>query len=363
MNGMTNVLIVDDSPIVCRLLRSYLETARDLRVIGQALDGEQALNMVEALNPDVLTLDVEMPGMPGLQVLERVMNSRAKPVIVVSGVSRRAAAVTLRAIDLGAVDFVLKYTPGADTDPTTLQGELVAKVRLASRVKVIRSLPPQGGRAGGASPLLEAPTTGGLPPPPARRVASDGWGVVLIGASTGGPLALRELLGGLPEDFPLALIVVQHMPPGFTRTLAAQLDRQVALSVKEAEQGDRLRPGLVLVAPGGYHLLIRPNGTVDLVDGPAIGGYCPSIDVSMGSAAHVYGGHAHGVVLTGMGKDGTRGLQAIRVKGGTTFAQAAATCVSASMPKSAVRRGVVDHIAPPAELAQLLWNAVREEVG
>lgn len=343
MNGVTDVLIVDDSPIVCRMLRSYLETATDLRVVGQAFEGEQALALVERLNPDVLTLDVEMPGMPGLRVLEQVMAVQPTPVIVVSGVSRRAASVTLRAIALGAVDFVLKYTPQADTDPGTLQGELVAKVRLASRIKTVRSL-EQSGRGGRA------------------RLPRVGWGVVVIGASTGGPLALRELLGELPTDFPLPIVVVQHLPSGFTRPLAAQLDRQVGLTVKEAAKGDRLRPGRVLVAPGGFHLLIRPNGTVDVVDGPAIGGYCPSIDVTMGSAAHAFGGHAHGVVLTGIGKDGTRGLLALRVKGGQTFAQSPSTCVIAGMPESAVWSGVVDQVAAPAELAQLLTNAVCEEV-
>lgn len=344
---MTDVLIVDDSPIVCRLLRSYLEAASDLRVVGQAVTGEQALAQVQELTPDVLTLDLEMPGMPGLRVLEQVMRDRPTPVVVVSGVSRRAAAVTLQAITLGAVDFVLKYTPGADTDPAALRNELVAKVRLAAGVKVVRLL-------------------GGTPPRVAirRRVVPRGeGGVVVIGASTGGPMALRELLGRLPADFPLPVVVVQHMPAGFTRALAAQLDRRIALAVKEAEPGDSLRPGRVLVAPGGYHLLTRPDETVDVVEGPAIGGYCPSIDVTMGSAAHAFGGDAVGVVLTGMGTDGTRGLVAIRAKGGRTFAQSPETCAVAGMPRSAVKRGVVDQVAAPSGLAEVLTNAVREGVG
>jgi two-component system chemotaxis response regulator CheB len=179
-------------------------------------------------------------------------------------------------------------------------------------------------------------------------------GVVVIGASTGGPVALRELLSNLPADFSAAIIVIQHMPASFTEVLAAQLDRQVPLMVKEAETGDLLQPGLVLVAPGDYHLLLQPNAQVELSQGPAIEGHRPSIDVTMQSVAQIYGARTRGIVLTGMGDDGSQGLISIRSKGGKTFCQDAASCVVNGMPQRAIEKGVVDHVAPPAEIAHLL---------
>jgi two-component system chemotaxis response regulator CheB len=349
MTEAIRVLVVDDSPFVCRLLAAQLRDS-GIDVVGMAYDGNQAVAMVKELRPDAITLDLGMPGMGGLEVLDLVMRDCPTPVIVISGVSRKAASVTLQALERGAVDFVLKYSPGADTDPEALRREIVSKVRLAASVKVIRSLPQRlratpRPRIGGS--------TGGKPLP-----AHLPGGVVVIGASTGGPLALRELLEHLPADFPAALIVVQHMPATFTGVLAAQLDRQLALAVKEAEDGDRLQPGLVLIAPGDYHLLARSNGTVEIATGPAIAGHCPSIDVTMQSVAQVFGPRSKGIVLTGMGRDGALGLIAIRARGGQTFAQDAVTCVVNGMPRHAIACGAVDHIAPPEEIARLLAKTV-----
>jgi two-component system chemotaxis response regulator CheB len=285
------------------------------------------------------------------------------PVLVVSGVSRRGAAATLQALRRGAVDFILKYTAGADTDPEALRRELVGKVRLAARVKVIRSLTGSvvGGRTNGCDTS---------PPPPAlaangaaRPEPRSPWHVppvVVIGASTGGPVALRELLGALPKNFAAAVVVVQHMPATFTRVLAAQLDRQIGLAVREAADGDRLRAGGVLVAPGDYHMLLQPQGRVELVRGPRIGGHCPSIDVTMQSAAQAFGPRASGVVLTGMGSDGALGLLAVRGRGGRTYAQDAASCVVNGMPQQAIDRGAAERVAPPVAIARLLQErAVR----
>jgi two-component system chemotaxis response regulator CheB len=354
------VVVADDSPFVCRLLTSYLQSSPDLQVVGTALNGARAVDLVKDLGPDAVTLDVEMPGMNGLEALEQIMLERPTPAIMVSGVSRRAAAITLQALDLGAVDFVLKYTPGVDTDPEALCQEIVAKVRAASQIKVIRALRPrQPGSQEARSKKQEA--TSDLQPfgytqgkPAISNLQYRVPGVVVIGASTGGPLALRELLANLPADFPAAIVVVQHMPATFTGVLAAQLDRQTALQVKEAENGDRLQPGLVLVAPGGYHLLLRPDARVELNQGPAIGGHRPSVDVTMQSVAQVYGSRTRGVVLTGMGNDGSLGLVSIRAKGGRTYAQNAESCVVNGMPQRAIERGAVNHVAPPAEIAQLL---------
>jgi two-component system chemotaxis response regulator CheB len=332
-------------------MTAYLQADPGVHVAGTALSGPRALEVVARLRPDVVTLDLEMPGMNGLEVLDRLMHECPTPVLLVSGVSRQAAAATLRALDRGAVDFILKYTPGVDTDPEALRREIGAKVRLAARIKVIRSL---GGRHGDPPPANSGGRGRGPRPAPPAGAEFALPRIVVIGASTGGPVALREMLGLLPADFPEAVVVVQHMPATFTRVLAAQLDRQTALRVKEAEEGDRLRPGTVLVAPGDYHLLVRGDGRVELVQGPKVAGHRPSIDVTMQSVAQVYGPRARGVVLTGMGSDGARGLASIHRRGGQTFAQDPGSCVVSSMPVNAVECGGVDRVAPPAEIARQL---------
>jgi two-component system chemotaxis response regulator CheB len=355
MTGPIRVVVADDSPFVCRLLTSYLQSSPNFQVVGTALNGARAVDLTKTLRPDAVTLDLEMPEMNGLEALEHIMHDCPTPVIMVSGVSRRAAAITLQALELGAVDFILKYTPGVDTNPEVLRQEIIAKVRAASQIKVIRSLRPR--RARDREAALPRPPVAPKVPERDRRskiLPLLPGGVVVIGASTGGPVALRELLSNLPADFSAAVIVVQHMPASFTQVLAAQLDRQVPLKVKEAEAGDRLQPGLVLVAPGGYHLLLRPDSRVELKQGPEIGGHCPSIDVTMQSVAQLYGARTKGIVLTGMGNDGSLGLVSIRAKGGKTFAQDAATCVVNGMPQRAIEKGVVNHVAPPVRIAQLL---------
>jgi two-component system chemotaxis response regulator CheB len=367
MTETIQVVVVDDSPFVCRLLTSYLQSADGIRVVGTAGDGLGAVEMAKRLRPHALTLDLEMPGVSGLETLDRIMHECPTPVVLVSGVSRRAAAVTLEALERGAVDYVLKYAPGVNTDPDLLRQEIVTKVRVASRIKVIRSLQaprrlhrPAGGRSenkearrrGEEVPGTQYPVCGassGRPPSPFLP-----GGLVVIGASTGGPAALRELLENLPAKFPASVLVVQHMPPAFTGVLAAQLDRQVPLPVREARGGDPLQAGLALVAPGDYHLLVTADSRVELNRGPAIGGHRPSIDVTMQSAAQVYGSRVRGVVLTGMGEDGSQGLVAIHGKGGKTFAQDGHTCVVNGMPQKAIDRGVVDHVASPADIARLL---------
>jgi two-component system chemotaxis response regulator CheB len=366
MTGSIRVVVADDSPFVCRLLTSYLHSSPDFQVVGTALNGTRALELIKELRPNVVTLDLEMPEMNGLKALEHIMYECPTPVVLVSGVSRQAAVITLQALDMGAVDFVLKYTPGVDTNPEALRQEIMVKVRAASQIKVIRSLrhrrqdrgtvpvpypayPSEPERAQGIVPTIDDERA-------QRRDVSPflASGVVVIGASTGGPVALRELLSSLPADFPAAVIIVQHMPATFTGVLAAQLDRQVPFKVKEAETGDRLQPGLALVAPGGYHLLLQPDSRVELNQGPEIGGHRPSIDVTMQSVAQLYGARTKGIVLTGMGNDGSLGLVSIRAKGGKTFAQDAASCVVNGMPQRAIEKGVVDHVAPPAKIAQIL---------
>lgn len=362
MSEAIRVLVVDDSPFVCRLLTNQLKAASGIEVVGTALSGQRAIELIKDLHPSVATLDLGMPGMSGLETLERIMNECPTPVILVSGISRQAATVTLQALEMGAVDFVLKYTPGINTNPVALREEIIAKVRVAARVKALRSLRGRirHERLAVSNGKMVMTTLGQITEEErlfTDRIAPSLAGVVVIGASTGGPLALCELLGNLPAEFPCAIVIVQHMPATFTRVLAAQLDRLVPMNVKEAERGERLRAGVVYVAPGDFHMLIRPDLRVELVQGPKIGGHRPSIDVTMQSVAQVFGSRSQGIVLTGMGSDGVLGLVAIRRRGGQTFSQDAATCVINGMPQRAIDRGAVDHIASPTEIARILRGA------
>jgi len=350
------VVVADDSPFVCHLLSMYLQASPDIQVVGTALNGNRAVQLVQELRPDVVTLDLEMPQMNGLESLEYIMQECPTPVIMISGTSRRAASLTLLALNLGAIDFILKYTPGSDTNPEKLKREIIAKVRAASQTRVIRLMRTSKPQPEGK--LIH------MPPPQARvaRVEEETTkfresfpllpgGVVVIGASTGGPVALRRLLSSLPEEFSAGILVIQHMPGTFTSVLAEQLSRQVPLTVREAKNLDKIEPGLVLIAPGGRHLLVRPDSRVELNNGPEIAGHRPSIDVAMQSAAQIYGSRTKGVVLTGMGEDGALGLVAIRAKGGRTYAQDADSSVINGMPQRAIDRGAVDFIGSPEEIA------------
>lgn len=351
MSQKIRVLVADDSPFVCRLLTSYLHSVPDFEVVGTAHDGRQALERVKSLRPDAVTLDLEMPEVDGLEALSQIMRECPTPVVAISGVSGRAATRTLQALDLGAVDFVLKYTPGANIEPADLRREILAKLRAASRIRVVRSLGRPASAALGPERLFPAPT-----PPPSADPPSA---LVIIGASTGGPLAVRELLSALPAEFPAPIVVVQHMPKNFTAVLAAQLDRHCRLHVRESEEDDHLAPGLVLVAAGGHHLLLRSGYRVTQCSGDTGGAYCPSIDVAMESAARIYGSQLVGVLLTGMGDDGAAGLQMIHERGGVTFAQGSESCVVDGMPRRARDLGAVDHVAPPCEIGQMLVGELK----
>lgn len=359
MSEKVSVLVVDDSPFVCRLMTSFLQSSPLIQVVGTALNGARAVELVRTTRPDAVTMDLEMPVMNGLQALEVIMRHTPTPVVVITGASRKAADTTMLALKLGAVDFLLKYAPGQDVDPVVLRTEMIAKVLAASRVRVVRTVssgdtanpdlkpsfrPKSITQNAGEVPSLHQHQAAGLLP----------GGVVIIGASTGGPLAIRELLERLPWEFDSAILIVQHLPPAFTSVLAAQLGRHTQLSVKEARQGDRLLPGRVLIAPGAYHLLVTAHSRVILNQGPPIKGHRPSISVTMQSAAQIYGSRTRGVLLTGMGDDGGQGLLAIRAKGGTTFVQEAETCLIDGMPQRAIEKGVVDHIASPHKIADLL---------
>ncbi|HEX6164070.1 MAG TPA: chemotaxis protein CheB [Vicinamibacterales bacterium] len=349
---MIRVAIADDSPFTCNLLASYLEAGGECKVVGVAHDAPATLNLIRDASPDVLTLDLQMPGTDGLELLRQLGEQRAVSVVVISGVTRLAAATTLRALELGAVDFILKYTPGAPVSRASLRREIVSKVKIAAtakpRVREQKTTP---------TPVpVTAPVARAAARPGARAAVGE---LVIIGASTGGPRAITDVLSQLPQDFPLPCVVVQHLPADFTDAFATQVMRHTKIAVRVAEDGDRPAAGLILVAPGSMHLTFTIDGRIQLHKPAANDIYRPSITGAMRSAAECYGAGAIGVLLTGAGDDGAEGLRAIGEAGGELYVQEPQSCIVASMPERAIERARVDHVAVPDRIGQFL--AVRKK--
>jgi two-component system chemotaxis response regulator CheB len=342
-----SVAIADDSPFTCKLLASYVEDGGECKVVGLAHDAQSTIELIRRETPDVLTLDLQMPGGDGLDLLRQLADEPPVSIVVISGVTRLAAATTLKALELGAVDFILKYTPDAPVSRASLRREIIAKVKAAAAAHPARRTAPA---AAPASVQPQAParaaTRAAVPP--------DAAGVVIIGASTGGPSAIGELVTQLPADFAAPCVIVQHLPASFTAPFAAQLKRHAKVPVRVAEEGDRLEAGLVLVAPGAMHLLIKPDGRVHLQTPAAKDFYRPSIDMAMASAADAYGASAIGVVLTGIGNDGSEGLKQIRDAGGEGFVQDVASCIVPSMPERALQHAGADVVGSPERIGQVL---------
>ena len=350
---MIRVAIADDSPFTCSLLASYLEAGGECRVVGMAHDARATLDLIRAESPDVLTLDLQMPGADGLDLLQELSAEPSVSVVVISGVTRLAAATTLRALELGAVDFILKYTPGAPVSRASLRREIISKVKIAATARPAARTTARPPALSAAAPLAAAPR----PPKPAPHAESGG--VVIIGASTGGPGAIGDVLGQLPADFSIPCIVVQHLPSTFTEAFAAQLSRHTRLRVQVAATGDRIEAGVILVAPGSMHLAVRADGRVHLQAPAGRDIYRPSINLAMTSVAEAYGAEAIAVLLTGSGDDGAEGFQRIREAGGEGYVQDPASCVVPSMPERALDRAGADHVAAPERIGQFL--AVRSK--
>jgi two-component system chemotaxis response regulator CheB len=343
-----NVAIADDSPFTCKLLSAYVEDGGECRVVGVAHDTQSTLELIRRETPDVLTLDLQMPGGDGLDLLRQLASEPPVSVVVISGVTRLAAAITLKALELGAVDFILKYTPTAPVSRASLRREIISKVKAAAAAHPARRA------AAMAAPVSAAPSVPQPRTAPRATAPPDTAGIVVIGASTGGPSAIGALLNQLAADFAVPCVIVQHLPAAFTAAFVAQLARHARMAVKVAATGDRLEPGVALVAPGSLHLLIRPDGRIQLQTPVAKDFYRPSIDLAMTSAAEAYGASAVGVVLTGIGNDGSEGLKRIRDGGGEGFVQDIASCIVPSMPERALQRAGADLVASPERIGQLL---------
>lgn len=349
------VLVVDDSAFMRYVISKELSADPALQVVGMARDGIDAMQKIALLKPDVVTMDLEMPRMDGLTALERIMREEPVPVILLSSLSQEGAAVTIRALELGAADFVPKPSAFQASSAETAWRQLVAKVKGAGGLDGRRL----GGRAPLSPPKSREATASAAPVPVASRSrVTKAERVVVVGTSTGGPRALFEVVPRLPAKLPAGVLLVQHMPPGFTRSLANRLNDVSPLEVREAVEGDTIEPGLALLAPGDYHMAVRRGGRVSLEKSPAVHGVRPSVDVTMESAASVYGAATVGVVLTGMGTDGTSGAIAIRRAGGTVMAEDESTCVVYGMPRSVRDAGAADRVIRLEGMAAAIVDAV-----
>jgi len=349
MANKIRVVVVDDSALVRSLLTEIINRQSDMVCIGAAADPLVAREMIRELNPDVITLDVEMPRMDGLEFLSRLMRLRPMPVVMVSTLTEQGAEITLRALEMGAVDFVAKPRIGVSSGLQELAGDIVDKIRVAASAHVKR-LPsaPAASTTSSASSPPQAPRAA-LP-----RVSTEK--IICIGASTGGTEAIREVLVPLPADSP-AIVITQHMPPGFTTSFAHRLDTLCRIRVQEARDGDRILPGHAYIAPGGHHLRIDRNGSnyVAVVeDTEPVNRHRPSVEVLFRSAARVIGPNALGIMLTGMGADGAAAMREMKDAGSYNYVQDEASCVVFGMPRMAIQHGAAHEVLPLTQIAPAL---------
>jgi two-component system chemotaxis response regulator CheB len=353
----TKVVVVDDSALVRSILTEIINRQTDMECIGAAADPLLAREMIRNLNPDVITLDVEMPRMDGLDFLSRLMRLRPMPVVMVSTLTERGAEVTLKALELGAVDFVAKPKIGVADGIRLLAQDITDKIRIAAKAHIRRAPPP--------------PAAGTAPPAAAKPVTMASLGrastekLIFIGASTGGTEATKDVLINLPADSP-AVVITQHMPPGFTKSYAARLDGLCKIRVKEAQDGERILPGHGYIAPGGLHLTVERSGAnyiARVQDGDPINRHKPSVEALFLSAARVVGQNAIGIMLTGMGADGARAMKVMKDAGSYNYCQDEASCVVFGMPREAIAAGAADEVLPLNQIAGKVLERLRATSG
>lgn len=347
----TRVLVVDDSALMRGLLTEMINSAPDMQVVGAAPDAPSAREMIKVLNPDVLTLDVQMPKMDGLEFLERLMRLRPMPVVMVSAYTEAGSNSTLKALELGAVDFIGKPRADGMKSMEDYAEELVDKIRAAKGARLRRQSIPR--------PSLTATALPAASPAPLARAAASGK-IIFVGASTGGTEALKEFLMGIPADCP-PILIVQHMPEAFTASFARRLDGLCAPRILESQGNEKIEGGTVYIAPGHSHLQIRRSASgyvTELQATPPVNRHRPSVDVLFDSAASLVGRQAVGVILTGMGKDGAQGLLRMRQAGARTFGQDEASCVVYGMPREAFVVGAVEEQCSLDDMAKRVLQAV-----
>lgn len=335
------VLIVDDSALIRSLMTEIINEQADMQVVGVAPDPLVAREMIKQLNPDVLTLDVEMPKMDGLEFLEKLMRLRPMPVVMVSSLTEKGSEITMRALELGAVDFVAKPKMSIASGMRDYANEIADKIRAAAKARIISRV---------STSSVSLPAIGN------RLISSEK--LIIVGASTGGTEAIKAFLVNMPSDCP-GIVITQHMPAGFTKSFANRLDTLCKISVKEAQGNERILPGHAYIAPGDKHLKVIRSGAnymTALDDGPAVNRHKPSVDVLFDSAAVNVGKNATGVILTGMGKDGAAGMLRMKEAGAYNFAQDEASCVVFGMPKEAIAQGGVEEILPLKQMSERVLN-------
>jgi two-component system, chemotaxis family, protein-glutamate methylesterase/glutaminase len=344
MTASVRVLVVDDSALMRKLIPQILQADNSIEVVGTAMDGNFGLKKIDELKPQVITLDLEMPGMGGLDMLKEIMRRHRLPVIVVSSHSTQGASVTLKALALGAFDFVAKPNDVHARMPEIAR-ELIAKIKAAAQSRGVQLTPTTSNSRPSDKVRLDAKKQ------PTRIVA--------VGISTGGPQALQYVLAQLPGDFPGSIVVVQHMPEGFTEMFARRLDESCSIRVKEAQSGDLLLAGRVLICPGSRHIKVKRLPLGDIVvlsDDPRVNGHRPSADVLFKSLADEFKAKGVAVIMTGMGEDGAQGLGIVKAAGGLTLAQSEESCVVYGMPKAAIERGFAMRIVALDTLANTLMS-------
>jgi two-component system, chemotaxis family, protein-glutamate methylesterase/glutaminase len=346
------VLVVDDSAFMCKVLQQIIKSDPMLEVVGQARDGREGVALAETLRPDVITMDINMPHVDGLQATEQIMAQNPRPIVIVSSESREGAASTLKALELGAIDFVPKPSSGIDLDMKSVGEDLTRKLKLAAKVRVVRTV------------ARSAPTSRAYVPPPDEPKTATGtqpgmkFPIVLIAGSTGGPAAASRVVAGLSKDLTAAVFVVLHMPAAFTKQFTLQLAEISPVPVKEAEANEAVQPGMIYLCPGSHHLRLSVGGRITLDSGPRIDGYRPCANVALESIAAYARGLATAVVLTGMGDDAAKGAKAVDDAGGYVIAQDESSSTIFGMPAEAIKTGAVDEVLPIDDIAAAIEKRV-----
>jgi two-component system chemotaxis response regulator CheB len=344
---LTRVLVADDSAFMRTAITRMIESDPDLRVIATAQTGQEALDKVKTLKPHVVTLDVEMPGMNGVETLRRIMAECPIPVIMVSSLTQEGAEVTLEALDIGAFDYVPKQSSFVSLDIVKIRDDLINKIKAAAESNLRRPI--------SARVVKAAPAQGVVHPAPKHPAT-----IVALGTSTGGPKALQEMLPMLPEDLNVPVLIVQHMPVGFTGPFARRLDGLCKISVREAIQEEEIQPGVAYIAPAGQHMTVYRRGTskmaLRLAQTPIGLLHMPSVDIMISSAAEVFRSLTLGVMMTGMGADGVKGMHAVKREGGFNLGQDEASCTVYGMPRSAAEAGVLHRVVPLSQIAEQIMH-------